>query len=72
MATAFETQQQAAAHANNILRQNGDDPFSEGVTKFMEERLKIYPGPYRTAFREVINGKKKWSEKRKRFTNKKK
>ena len=72
MTTAFETQQQAQAHASNVLQSFDGDPNSEGVTNFMENKLHIYPGPYRTAFREYINDKKKWTEKRERFKNKKK
>jgi len=67
MATAFETQQQASSHASNILRNNEGDPNSEGVNDFMENKLSIYPGPYRTAFREFINDKRKWAARKERM-----
>lgn len=70
MATAFETHQQAAAHANNLLHSNDNDANAPEIVEFMEKRLSIYPGPYRTAFRETIEARRKWQERKERFAGK--
>ena len=41
--SAFQTHQQAAAHANNLLHANDNDANAPAVIEFMEERLGIYP-----------------------------
>jgi len=67
MPSAFETLQQAQSHASSIIRQNGDDPHAEGVTSFIADRLHIYPGPYRTAFKAFVADKQAWADKKANF-----
>lgn len=64
--SAFTTLTQATSHARSILKEHGDDANAPGVIDFVENRLGIYPGPYRSAFRSFIEDRRKWQERKER------